>query len=163
MGLMDVLGRYAQQQANVPPPQVAQDFDRVAQEAAPDTVSAGLEHAFRSDATPPFEQMVRKLFEHSNDQQRAGLLNEILGSLPGTLAGGALGNIASRGGSVTPQQARDVDPTDVEAAAAHAAQRNPGIVEAVSRFYAQHPTLVRNLGSAALAIAMSRMASRRGH
>jgi hypothetical protein len=91
MGLMDVLGRDAQQQADVPPPQVTQDFERVAQEAPADTLSAGLAHAFRSDATPPFEQMVRKLFEHSNDQQRAGLLNEILGSLPGMAAAGALG------------------------------------------------------------------------
>lgn len=160
MGLMDVLGRYAEQQLNVPPPQVAQDFGRVAQEAPADTLSAGLEHAFRSDATPPFEQMVRNLFEHSNEQQRAGLLNEILAAVPGSMAGGVLGNILGRGGQVTPQQARDVNPADVEAAAAQAAQGNPGIIQAVSRFYAQHPGLVQNLGSAALAVAMARMARR---
>ena len=41
------------------------------------------------------------------------------------------------------------------------ARQNPGIVQAISRFYAQHPQLVRNLGSAALSIAMGRMARRR--
>ncbi|HET9577929.1 MAG TPA: hypothetical protein VFP44_08890 [Usitatibacter sp.] len=49
----------------------------------------------------------------------------------------------------------------VEAAAAEGARRDPGIIERVSRFYAQHPQLVQTLGSAALSIAMARMARRR--
>ncbi|MGE5098053.1 MAG: hypothetical protein ACM3SO_23155 [Betaproteobacteria bacterium] len=161
MGIMDILGRYGGEQ-NHPPPQVTDDFEQVAQQVPPDSLSTGLEHAFRSDATPPFEQMVRHLFERSDGAQRAGLLNEILGSLPQGAAGGILGNILSRGRTVTPEQARDVSPSEVESAATQAAQHNPDIISAVSRFYAQHPQLVQTLGTAALSVAMSAMARRRG-
>ena len=166
MGLMDVLGRYAQQ-PDQPPAHAAQDFDRVAQEASPDEVSHGLAEAFRSEATPPFERMVGQLYDRSNPQQRAGLLNEILGAfggmsggLAGNVLGGALRN-AVRGDRVTPEDTHQVPVNDVESAAAEAARRNPSIVERVSRFYADHPQLVQTLGSAALSIAMSQMAQRR--
>ena len=166
MGLMDVLSQYAQQ-PNHPPPHVLQDFDRVTQEASPDDVSDGIAEAFRSDSTPPFEQMVGQLYDRSDPHQRAGLLNEILGSfggMSGGLAGGILGGAlrkAVRGDRVAPEDARDVPVSDVEAAAAEAARRNPGIIERVSRFYAEHPRLVQTLGNAALSIAMSQMARRR--
>lgn len=167
MGLMDVLSQYAGQPDH-PPPQVTQDFDRVSREAPPEDISDGLAEAFRSDATPPFERMVGQLYDRSDPHQRAGLLNEILGAfggmgggLAGNVLGGALRN-AVRGDRIAPEQARDIPANDVEAAAAEAARRDPGIVERVSRFYAQHPQLVQSLGSAALAIAMSRMARRRG-
>ena len=59
MGLMDVLGRYADN-PNRPPPQVFEDFDMVAREAPEDDIGDGLEEAFRSDATPPFEEELRR-------------------------------------------------------------------------------------------------------
>lgn len=166
MGLMDVLSRYTNQ-PNHPPPQVLQDFDRVAQEATPEDVSEGLAEAFRSDTTPPFEQMVGQLYDRSDPNQRAGLLNEILGSfggMSGGLAGGILGGAlrnAVRGDRVAPEQTHNIPVPDVEAAAREAAQRNPGVIERVSRFYAEHPALVQTLGNAALSIAMSQMARRR--
>jgi hypothetical protein len=169
MGLMDVLGRYAQSNDRAPP-QVMSDFHEVAQEAPHEMVSAGLSDAFRSEATPPFEQMVGQLFGHSDPSQRAGLLNEILGSLGtsgagGALSGGLLGGLlrhATAGNRITPEAAQNVPPADVEAAAREAARTDPGLVERVSRFYAQHPQLVQGLGQAAIAIAMSSMARRRG-
>ena len=167
MGLMDVLGQYVNP-SNSASPQAAEDFGRVAQEAPPEAVSQGLADAFRSDATPPFEQMVGQLFGRSDPQQRAGLLNEILGSLGGAvsggLAGGALGGLlrhAAEGKEVTPEDAHRVPVNEVETAAAEAARRNPGIVERVSRFYAEHPQLVQTLGTVALSVAMSSMARRR--
>lgn len=166
MGLRDVLSQYAQQ-PNHPPPHVAQDFDRVTQEASPDDVGEGLAEAFRSEATPPFEQMVGQLYDKSDPHQRAGLLNEILGAfggMSGGLAGGVLGGAlrdAVRGDRIAPEDTGHVPVGDVEAAAAEAARRNPGIVERVSRFYAEHPQLVQTLGNAALSIAMSQMARRR--
>jgi len=146
---------------------VTGDFHNVAREAPPEAVGEGLEAAFRSEATPPFEQMVGHLFEKSDPRQKAGLLNEILGAfggmgggLAGNVLGGALRN-AVRGDHVTADDAWQVPASDVEAAAAEAARRDPSIIERVSRFYAQHPQLVQTLGSAALSIAMSRMAQRR--
>jgi hypothetical protein len=166
MSLMDVLSHYAQQPEH-PPPQVLQDFHQVSRQAPPEAVGEGLEEAFRSDETPPFEEMVGHLFERSDPHQRAGLLNEILGAfggMSGGLAGGVLGGAlrnAVRGDHVSPEDAREVPVSDVEAAAAEAARRDPGIIERVSRFYAQHPQLVQTLGSAALSIAMAQMARRR--
>lgn len=166
MGLMDVLSQYAHT-PNHPPPQVLQDFDEVAREAPPDDVSEGLAEAFRSDETPPFEQMVGQLYDRSDSYQRAGLLNEILGAfggMGGGLAGGVLGGAlrnAVRGDRISPESTRDIPVSDVEAAAAEAARRNPNIIERVSRFYAEHPQLVQVLGNAALSIAMGQMARRR--
>jgi len=166
MGLMDVLSQYAQR-PNHPPPHVLQDFGRVAQEAPPEEVGDGIAEAFRSDETPPFEQMVGQLYERSDPHQRAGLLNEILGAfggMGGGLAGGVLGGAlrnAVRGDRIPAEHTNDIPVSDVEAAAAEAARRNPGIIERVSRFYAEHPQLVQTLGNAALSIAMTQMARRR--
>jgi hypothetical protein len=135
-------------------------------EASHEDLSAGLEHAFKSDATPPFEQMVGHLYENSDENTRAGLLKEILGSLGGGgLAGGVLGGILRRFGNrpqdVSPEDVRQVPTQDVEAAAAEAARQNPGIVQTISRFYAHHPQLVQTLGQAALGVLMAGMARRR--
>ncbi|HUP96944.1 MAG TPA: hypothetical protein VM073_03330 [Usitatibacter sp.] len=142
MGLMDVLGRYAQQ-SHQPPPDVLDDFDRVAQEAEPDALSEGLEDAFNAEVTPPFEQMVGQLYGRSDSHQRAGLLREILGS------------------RFSPDEAQHMPVNEVEAAAADAARQNPSIIQRVSRFYAEHPQLVQTLGQVALSVAMSGMARRR--
>ena len=166
MGLMDILGRYSQQPDPLPP-HVMDDFDEVMHEASPDMLSEGLEDAFNSDATPPFEQMVGQLYERSDPDTRAGLLNEILGSLgggaAGGLAGGVLGNMLRRGagGRLSPADAGHIPANDIQVAAREAARTNPSIIQRVSRFYARHPRLVQNLGQAAIAIAMNGMARRR--
>jgi len=163
MGLMDVLGRYAQQ-SNRPAPQVFEDFDRVSHEAPPEALGEGLEDAFRSDTTPPFEQMVGQLYGRSDPNQRAGLLNEILGSLGSGVGDGALGGLLRRSGGgsrISPEDASQIPVNEIETAAAEAARQNPNVIQRVSRFYAQHPQLVHTLGNAALAIAMSGMARRR--
>jgi hypothetical protein len=169
MGIMDLLNGYSQHSGE-PQPSATEDFGQVAREASPEALSDGLQHAFNSDATPPFERMVGQLFERSDGSQRAGLLNEILGSLGGGAAAGGLGGVLGgllRGGggaggmNVSPDQARNVPVSDVETAAAQAAQHNPSIIERVSRFYAQHPQIVQTLGNAALTIAMTQMARRR--
>jgi hypothetical protein len=174
MGLLDFLNRYEPRQ-DVPPPQVLEDFDRVAHEASAEDIEVGLEEAFNSDVTPPFEQMVGQLYDRSDDDQRAEVLNEILGSLGGQnpamnavgggVLGGALGGLLRRAGQgrprVSPADARTIPARDIEIAAAEARRRNPGIVQSISRFYARNPQLVQVLGQAALSILMSGMARRR--
>ena len=175
MGLLDILNQYAQQHDR-PPPEVLDDFDRVSQEASPEDLSYGLEDAFQSDATPPFEEMVGQLYENSDEDTRAGLLNEILGSLDGRggalasglgggVAGGVLGGILRRMGErnarVSPRDVRDIPARDIQVATAEAARQNPSVVQTISRFYARHPQLVQTLGQAALGILMSGMARRR--
>ena len=61
---------------------------------------------------------------------------------------------------ITPEQADEVPPEAVEEIAAQAEKRDPSVIDQVSNFYAEHPTLVKTLGAAALAIALSQIAKR---
>jgi hypothetical protein len=139
------------------------NFDEVAQHAPPEAVADGLAHAFRSDQTPAFPQMVGNLFGRSDPNQRAGLLNRLLGAVgPGALSGlpGALGGLLGSG-QVRPEQAAQVSPKDVEEIAAHAEKQDPSVIDQVSSFYAKHPQVVQALGGLALAIATQHMTRRR--
>jgi hypothetical protein len=62
---------------------------------------------------------------------------------------------------VTPQQAQQVSPQQVQVLAQQAAKKNPSIVDQAASFYAQHPTLVKTIGAGALALLMSRISQAR--
>jgi hypothetical protein len=173
MGLLDVLARY-QSRPNPPPPNVLDDFDRVSNELTADDLAPGLEDAFNDDDTPPFEEMVGQLYERSDDDMRAGLMNEIVNSLgggqalatgaAGGLFGGVLGDLIRRRQgreAITARDMHNVPAREIERAAAAAKGQNPNIVQTISRFYARHPRLVQGLGQAAISILMSGMARRR--
>jgi hypothetical protein len=144
-------------------------FQQVAQSAPAGVVSHGLAEAFRSDQTPPFGQMVAQLFAQGTPDQRAGMVQQLLGSLsPGALSAlagsGALGGLAAATGAgpaaISPQQASQLTSAQVEQIAAHAEQHNPSVIDAMSNFYAQHTGLVQTLGSAALTICLAKIATR---
>ncbi len=156
-GLSDLLQRYTNASATNPPDTASQDFQHVAQNAPPAQVASGLADAFRSDQTPPFGQMVAGLFGQSNDQQRAGILNQLVGAAGAGGLGSLAGMLGGSHGPVTPEQARNVSPQAVQDLAEQAHQKDPSIVDQASNFYAQHPTLVQGLGAGALALIMSRM------
>lgn len=153
-----------------PASQVEDHFDQVSQHADGGLLSSGLAAAFRSDQTPAFGQMAGQLFGQSNPNQQAGMLNTILAGMgPAVLGsllskGGGLGSVLGQlaGGGTTPQltpaQASQLSPEQVQVIASHAEQNNPGIVDQLSNFYAEHPTLVKTLGSAALSIALAKIA-----
>jgi hypothetical protein len=161
--LGNLLQQYIGGGANANPNQASDDFDRVAQSAPRADVAQGVTQALRSDQTPPFPQMVSQLFNHGNPDQRAGMLNRLIANAgPGLLqsiAGGVLGNLSGADqGRISPEQASQVSPDTVQQLAQHAEQTNPGIVERMGDFYADHPALVKGLGGAALAIALGHMA-----
>ena len=168
MGILDILQQYADP-SRVQPDRVNDHFDQVAQQSSPRDLGNGVAAAFRSDATPPFGQMIGNLFGRSDPEQRAGILNQIIqsvgvGSL-GSIAGGVLGRILGGGGggsvpaTITPEQASQISPADAGAIAAHAETKDPTIMDRAGEFYAQHPQLVKGLGAAALAIVLGRMHS----
>jgi hypothetical protein len=172
MGILDILQQYADP-AHAQADQVNAHFDQVAQQASPQDLGRGVAEAFRSDATPPFEQMIGSLFSQSNPQQRAGILNQLapalgggagggggLSSILGAVLGGAFGG-GSAPAPITPEQASQLSPSDVTAMAAQARAKDPSIMERAGEFYAQHPDLVKGLGAAALAIALGKMHSSR--
>jgi len=163
--LSDVLKNYSvgktQNTANA-----AEHFDQVAQTAPHNVIAEGLAAAFRSDQTPAFGNLVSHLFSQSNGEQKAGVLNQLLASVgPGALAqlggGGALaGLLGGAGQQITPDQAQAVSPEVVQQLATHAEKSDPSIVDKASAFYAQHSTLVKTLGGAALTIALAKVAER---
>ena len=138
-------------------------FQSAAQSAPKEVVADGLSQAFRSNQTPAFPEMVSNLFSRSDPNQRAGLLNRLLGAVgPGALAGlpgGLAGLLGS--GEVRPEQAAQVSPKDVQEIAAHAEKQNPSVVDQVSSFYSQHPQVVQALGGLALTIALQHIMKRR--
>jgi hypothetical protein len=141
------------------------DFEHAATVAPKDAMAGGLAEAFRSNQTPPFPSMLGQMFGNSSGSQRANILNMLIATAgPALLSsvmqrGGGMGNLGGllQGGQVTPQVAEQIPPQAVEELAREAEQRDPTVVDRVSDFYAEHPTLVKTLGAAALAIAMSGM------
>ena len=154
--LVGVLEQYANAGA-ANPASVEQDFDQVSQTASQSHLAGGLAQAFRSDQTPPFAHMLTTLFSNSDGQQRAGILNRLLSAVGPGAGSGLLGNLLGGESQVTPEQAQQVSPETVHQLAENAQQNNPSIIEEASNFYAQHPTLVKALGSGSLAMIMSHM------
>ena len=159
MSLRDILSQYADRSYQQPVPEAPDDFERIAIDAPPEVLRDGLADAFRAEETPPFPQMVAQLYGRSDGQQRAGLLNEILGSLAGGAASGPLAEMLQRN-RISPEEADRVTPEQLQETMARAERRDPSIIERASQFYARHPGLVRQLGAAALTIAMRGMARR---
>jgi hypothetical protein len=170
MGLLDNLADLLKQASSgsAPEKDVHAAYDQVAKTVPQGQLAEGLAHAFNSDATPPFEKMLSGLFSQSGADQKAGILNQVLGALgPGgvtqALGASGLGGLAGvlAGGAVTPQQAQQIPPDAVEVLAQHAAKKDPSIVDAAAGFYAQHPTLIKAIGAGALALLMSRISQGR--
>jgi hypothetical protein len=189
MDFMKELGGLLQQYQGAQPDQapdtVDDDFDNVARAAPQPALADGLSAAFRSEQTPEFGQMAANLFNNSNPQQQAGLLNTILkyagpailgrimsgggggggGIGAGAGGGGGLSDLINifRGGGqqeLTPEQAGQIPPEAVQQVADEAQKHDPSIIDRISEFYAEHPTLVKTLGTAALTIALSKIANR---
>ncbi|WP_179284142.1 hypothetical protein [Bordetella genomosp. 10] len=162
--------------ANAAPPagDVSDHFDQAAQNAPSDLLSQGLAAMLRSDQTPPFAQAAAQMFGQANPNQQAGMLNQllsgmgpaVLASLMSGAAGSGLASLLGQatqqqdGGkpTVTPEQASTVTPDQVAQIASHAEQHNPDIVEHMSAFYAEHASLIKTLGGAALTVALAKMA-----
>ena len=168
------LGGLLSKYLNVPAGQASADagdhFDQIAQQASPQVVGQGISDALRSDETRSLGQMVSQVYSNANPNQQAGMLNQILASLPqgalSSLGGGALGGILGQltagGGTpqVTPQQASQIAPSQVQDLANHAEKHDPTIFDKLGSFYAKNPELVKTLGAAALTIAMANIAGR---
>lgn len=161
-----ILQQYTGANPSAAPDEVHAHYDSVAQAVPKDVLAQGLSAAFNSDQTPAFGQMVSKLFQQSSPEQKTGMLNQLLASAgPGVLAklfaGQGTSVLANTTGAVTPEMASQVTPKAVEAIATETHKQNPSIVDSISGFYAQHPTLVKTLGATALSIVMAQMSNRR--
>ena len=141
---------------------VGGNLDEHLENAPTGALGQSLTAMFHSDQTPPFANTVSQLFGQSSDVQRAGMLNQLLAAAgPALLAqmmSGGLGKVLQPGATqLTPEQAGQLSASEVEVMAAQAEKANPGVVESIGHFYAQHPTLIKTLGGAALAIALAKL------
>jgi hypothetical protein len=171
MGLLDNLGDLANQLASgaASSGDVHNAFDQLTKAVPQGAIADGLSHAFNSDKTPPFGEMLSQIFNQSSPEQKAGILNQISSALgPGglsqVLSGAGLGSLAAAvasGGNVTPAQAGQVTPDQAQVIAQNAQKKNPSIVDVASSFYAQHPTLVKAIGAGALALLVSKVSQAR--
>jgi hypothetical protein len=171
MSLFDSLGDLLKQvtTGNAPDTDVHAAYDKVAGAVPSGTLADGLSHAFSSDQTPPFEQMVSGLFDRSTPDQKAGFVNHLLQVLgpagfAQALSAAGIGGGAqapASGGTLTPQQAEQLSPESVQVLAQQAAAKDPSIIDKAASFYAQHPTLVKSIGAGALALLMSRISKSR--
>ncbi len=169
MGLLSQLTNVMKQPADQSPEELQQNFDRAAGTVPRDSLAEGMTHAFQSNQTPPFSEMVGRLFSQANPQQRSGLLSTLLSSVgPGALSslagrGGGLANIIGafqNQGTVTPEHAQQLSPEEVQQLASHAEQHNPSVVNQVGNFFSQHPGLFKTLGTAAIGLVLSKLIRR---
>ena len=156
MGLMDMLTQAVSGGGG------AQHFGQIAQNAPSDVLAKGLSAAFASDQTPAIGNMVGQLFGQSNGAQQAGMLNQLISALgPGVmggLAGGVLGRAMSPGQTqITPEQASQLTPQQVQDVVNHANEMHPGVADQLGQFYAQHRGLINTLGGIAATVAMMKM------
>ncbi len=164
----DVLQNYSQGGQPGAGGEVDSHFHQVAQTAPASDLASGIAAMFHSDQTPPFAQMVGQLFSNSNGAQRASLLNALFssGAAAGVLSklsqttGLSLPAGLGSTGAITPEAAAQITPEMAQQAVAQAQQHDPSIIDRLSEIYAQHPTLVKTLGAAAMTIALSHLANR---
>ena len=144
-----------------------QDFDEISRHAPRDAMAGGLAEAFRSDRTPPFGNMLGQLFGNSNSNMKASLLNTLIAAagpqvLSAILARHSGSDVPKQmnvqSGHLGPAEADRIPASAVEELADEAQKRDPNVIDRISDFYAEHPTLVKSLGTAALTVAMSHFA-----
>ena len=168
MNLMGMLGGILQQaEGGQTPPDLHQHMDNAAGAIPQDALSGILSQVFNSSETPAFSQMLGGLFGQSNSGTQASVLNGLIGAagpavLGSIMGGGGLSGLAGifGGGAprqITPQEAAQVSPEEVQQLAHHAEQHNPGVVDRMSEIYSAHPTLVKTLGTGAMMLALRKI------
>ena len=139
-----------------------QHFDGVAQAVDRSSLASAFGSMMRSSETPAFGQIAGQLFGSGSGDQKASMLNALLaGAGPGLL--GQLATMVpglAPGGTVSATQAQAIPADAVTQIAAQAEKHDPSIVDRMSSVYAEHPTLVKALGTGAMIVALREIAKR---
>jgi hypothetical protein len=139
-------------------------FHQMVGSTDPSVLSQGITAALASNQTPPFAQMVSQLFANGSADQKAGMLNTLLGAASPEIRAklSALIPGAAGGSPISGGLASALSPDVVHSVAAQMEQHNPGVIDKMGSFYSQHPTLVKSLGTAAMVVAMRKIAEHHG-
>jgi hypothetical protein len=163
MGLLeDVKGMLTQYTSGAPPSgDAGAHFQQVAQSVDAGTLAQGIAAAMRSNDTPPFAQMVSQLFASGSSDQKTAMLSTLLASVSPEQRTQLSSLIPGLGTSASGTPAASaIAPSAIQSLAQHVEQQDSGIVDKMSALYAAHPALVKTLGSAAMVIAMRKIAER---
>ena len=159
MSLMEIFKNVLAGEAG---PATHQQYDQVAQGIDHSVLASGVKEMMQSSQTPDFNQLVAQAFANASAEQKASILNTLLGSaspavlsqLGGLIPGGAAG------GNLTPAQAQSVSPSALPQLAADAEKHAPSVIDQMSSVFAAHPTLVKTLGTGAMIVALRSIAKR---
>jgi hypothetical protein len=166
MGLLDDMKGLLTQYASGASPtgDAGAHFQQVAQSVDSGTLAQGIAAAMRSDQTPPFAQLVSQLFASGSGDQKLAMLNTLVSNVSpehrAQLA--ALIPGLGAGTAITREQAAAVSAPAVQSLAQRVEQHDAVIVDKMISLYAAHPALVKTLGTAAMMIAMRKIAERHG-
>jgi hypothetical protein len=165
-----LLQRYASAQGDQAESNPERDYDEVAKHAPQQDLASGLAEAFRSPQTQPFPNMLGQLFAGSNSSMKSSILNTLLATVGPQVLSSILARHAGSGApaelgvgtrQLDAREADQIPPSVVEEMAEQAEKQNPSVVDQISDFYAQHPTVVKGLGAAALGIALNHLAKQK--
>lgn len=156
-GLLD---QYAAGQGATSREQAREHYDQIAQHVPPDVLKGEIGPALGGLQGGEVEERIRRSATEMTPEQRGGMLSGLLGGLAGA---GGLRDVLGRIG-VDPSVAsnpQEASPQDVGKVAAYAKDNRPEIFHKAMEFYAEHPMLVKTMGTLAVAAIAKRLAGGR--
>lgn len=135
-------------------------YDQVANTVPRDQLGRAIGPALSQLGTQDVQQQVTNSAAQMSSQQRGGIVQQLLGSLggsgTGSLGGSGLGGLGAMLGQLGINQGvandpQSASPEEVGVLAAHAKENNPSVFHEAMSVYAAHPTLVKALGTLAIA------------
>jgi len=153
MGFFDQISGMLEQytsQTHVPREQAHQDYDTIAATVPPNVLGSVIGPALSSLGAGEVEQRIRNSAEQMGPSTRSQFLQKLLNAIGG---GGNTASVLSQAG-VDPslaQQPERASADDVAKVAAQVHQSHPDGFNSAMEFYTAHPTLVKVLGTMAIA------------
>jgi len=153
MSFMDQIGSILNQYQSGATPdrtQAAEHYDEIARTVPPNVLASTIGPAVSGLDSQHLEERIARSAQQMTPDQRGSFLQTMLGGLA---ASGSLPSLLSRIGA-SPTIASDptqASPQDVAKVATYAKDNQPDVFHRAMGFYAQHPTLVKVLGTLAIA------------
>jgi hypothetical protein len=154
MGFFDQISGVLEQytsQTQVPREQAHQDYDKIAATVPPNVLGSVIGPALSSLGAGEVEQRIRNSAEQMGPSTRSQFLQKLLNAIGS--GGGNTASVLSQVG-VDPslaQQPERASADDVARVAAQVHQSHPDGFNRAMEFYTAHPTLVKVLGTMAIA------------
>jgi hypothetical protein len=148
----DLLRRYGVGDGPANREEARQNYDQIAQAVPQDVLASVIGPAIGSLPADQVETRVRNSATEMTPDQRGNFLQTLLSGLGSSQAGGLSSLLEQIG--VSPQVAQDpqqASPEEVGKIAAYAKEERPDVFHQAMGFYAKHPTLVKVLGTMAIA------------